>query len=557
MDIQFSLQKAMQLHSKGMLIEAKAIYEKVLKKHSRNFDALHNLGLLYFENEVFEESEKFFLKAITVKSDDATAYFNLGRALQGLNKHERAEKSYKIACKYKLNYFDAIVNRTNSLLALERFDEALSESQTAISINPQSFIPYFNKGVSLYKLKLFDDALAIFNEVIKTIPIQYGMQLSDVNNCIGLTLMALDRTILSLYFFNKAISFNSENVEAYYNLGNAYSQLGQFEEALSNYEISLTLKKDFIEVFWHRSLIYLLQGNLEAGFREYEWRKHKKEPIGHRWFPKPLWLGSEDLTDKTILIHAEQGLGDTLQFCRYLTSFANQNVKVIFAPQQPLRKLLSTMVGEPMIVDRDNPNVEFDYHCPLLSLPRAFGTVLETIPGRTPYLAAEPELIEKWAVEIGGHGFKIGVCWQGSVSDIDKGRSFPVAQLERLSNIPGIRLINLHRGEGLSQLSNLPSGMKLEVFEDFDCGPDAFLDTAAIMNCCDLIITSDTAVAHLAGALGLKTWIALKKVPDWRWLLERSDSPWYPSARLFRQRMPGEWDDVFAEMTEELLKLIK
>ena len=217
--------------------------------------------------------------------------------------------------------------------------------------------------------------------------------------------------------------------------------------------------------------------------------------------------------------------------------------------------LMKSLDANLEIVDRDDPLLAFDFQLPLLSLPGLAMTSLEEIPRQHPYLFAEQDRVSHWRKTIGTNGFKIGVCWQGSSGDIDSGRSFGVVQFHPLAQLPQVRLISLHKGEGEAQLAQLPGGMVVETLGDsFDAGPDAFLDAAAVMMSCDLVITSDTAIAHLAGALGVKTWVALKYVPDWRWFLDRTDSPWYPGVRLFRQPRPGAWDDVFVEIREALLE---
>jgi hypothetical protein len=211
------------------------------------------------------------------------------------------------------------------------------------------------------------------------------------------------------------------------------------------------------------------------------------------------------------------------------------------------------MIENCEVVDVNDKTLYFDYHAPLLSLPLAFGTDLTSIPSVVPYLRADPDRVCRWRRRIGDRGFKIGICWQGNVGHLDRGRSFPVACLSGISRVPGVRLLCLLKGASLSQLQELPGEMNVEIFgEEFDQGPDAFLDTAAVMKACDLVITSDTAIAHLGGALGVPTWVALKSVPDWRWMLERSDSPWYPSMRLFRQKSRGEWSTVFSSMEDVL-----
>ena len=285
----------------------------------------------------------------------------------------------------------------------------------------------------------------------------------------------------------------------------------------------------------------------------YEWRKKQKNPQGQRLFPKPGWLGQEDLAGKSVLIHSEQGLGDAIQFSRYVARLNDMSARVLFAPRANLRTLMKGLDGAFEIVDENDLSLAFDYHIPLLSLPLAFKTDLTTIPAKKSYLNADKDRIERWGEQLGGHGFKIGICWQGSRNKIDRGRSFPLIQFYPLSQIPDVRLISLHKGEGEEQLVDLPSDMAVEVLgNEFDAGAQAFLDTSAVMKCCDLVITSDTSIAHLAGALGVRTWLALQFVPDWRWLLDREDTPWYPTMRLFRQQAPGDWDGVFDRMAKVL-----
>ena len=297
------------------------------------------------------------------------------------------------------------------------------------------------------------------------------------------------------------------------------------------------------------------------GFNEYEWR-WKSEDIEKqaekRTFTQPLWLGKESLHNKTILLYSEQGLGDTIQFCRYAMLVAELGAKVILEVQKPLVNLLQNLTGVSQLVEKGSALPEFDYQCPLLSLPLAFKTVIESIPNQIPYIHSGADKEDKWREHIGETGFKIAICWQGSTQGkVDVGRSFPVSLFERLAKIDGVRLISLQKNEGIEQLKNLPIGMKVETLpDDFDGVENAFLDSAAVMKCVDLVITSDTALTHLAGALGVKTWLPIKYVPDWRWMLDRSDSPWYLNHRLFRQATRNDWTTVFKEMETELKSLI-
>jgi hypothetical protein len=260
------------------------------------------------------------------------------------------------------------------------------------------------------------------------------------------------------------------------------------------------------------------------------------------------------LCGRSILLHSEQGLGDTIQFCRYATLLQQRGAHVVLSVQSQLYRLLRTIGPTIEIVAEGAEGPATDYHCPLLSLPAAFGTTIDSIPASLPYLSAEPQRVMCWRQRLGAEGFKVGICWQGSTGKVDVGRSFPLATLHPLSTIPGVRLISLQKHLGCEQLHTLPAAMQLEVLGDeFDPGPDAFLDTAAVMQSLDLIVTSDTVIAHLSGALARPTWVALKQVPDWRWLLERTDSPWYPTLRLFRQKHAGDWTGVGADLHRALV----
>jgi hypothetical protein len=267
---------------------------------------------------------------------------------------------------------------------------------------------------------------------------------------------------------------------------------------------------------------------------------------------KPVWFG-DDIADKVLLVYAEQGLGDTLQFVRYLPWVVTRAHHVVFMVQPALLRLLNPIEGVTLI-GQDAVPPDFDVRCPLLSLPRIFATDAETIPATVPYLQADPKSVERWRLRLGEQGLRIGIAWQGNAKvKIDRGRSIPLHCFAPLAAIPGVRLISLQKNFGLDQLAQCPPWLKIESpGPDFDNGPGAFLDTAAVMKNLDLVITSDTAVAHLAGALGCETWVALKKIPDWRWQLDRPDSPWYPTMRLFRQQTAGDWTSVFSEIASAL-----
>jgi len=250
-------------------------------------------------------------------------------------------------------------------------------------------------------------------------------------------------------------------------------------------------------------------------------------------------------------------LGDTIQFCRYVPLVKALGAKVILEVQRPLVNLLKGLGGFHQLIGRGDKLPEFDYQCPLLSLPLAFKTTIDSMPNQIPYIHSSIDNQNKWQEHIGDGGFKIAICWQGSTQNkIDAGRSFPVSLFEGISKISGVRLISLQKNEGVEQMKSLPAGMRIETLpEDFDNGDHAFLDSAAIMKCVDLVITSDTALTHLAGALGVKTWLFLPYTPDWRWLMDRDDSPWYPSLKLYRQESCGNWDFLLEKSRIDLVSM--
>ena len=618
-DAQFH--KAAALHQAGNLGEAGKLYEQVLLEAPDHFNALQLSGLLAFQTSRFEAAEAFFKKAISIRSDVAGVYANYGlmlkqlrrfdealatydkavaimpasaqtcfvrgSILQELKRFDEAVVSYGAAIAIQPDFVEAYASRGHVFYELGLFDQSVNDYDRAIRIKPDFAEAYSNRGNALIKLRTFEPARASFERAIALRP-----DLAEAYSNLGNVLNELGRFEEGLAACRKAITLKPDYADASCNLGRSLNKLGRHEEAVANFARAIDLAPNFSEAYsnlgaalqelkrfdeaiaaWYKaaslrpadpkpyynmSHVLLLNGNFQDGLEFYEWRKKLEEPLGALSFHQPLWLGKENLENKKILIHEEQGIGDVIQFCRYVPLLKARGASVVLAVRSPLIALLQTLPANVEICSMDHLPESFDFHCPLMSLPLAFGTWVASIPACEHYLKADAFRIEEWKARIGGEGFRIGVCWQGSTGNADAGRSFPLRQFQTLSQIPGVRLISLHKGEGEAQLRDLPVGMTVETLgEGFDGGPDAFLDTAAVMTCCDLVITSDTSVAHLAGALGVRTWVALKYAPDWRWLLDRDDSPWYPSMRLFRQQSPGDWDGVFAAigaaLSEELL----
>ena len=354
----------------------------------------------------------------------------------------------------------------------------------------------------------------------------------------------------ALQGFRDALALDPGSAPLRFNIGNALRHLKRFREAVDAYDGALAIAPAFGMAHHNKATCLLHMGDLENGFREYEWRKISPgfaDDARYRW-ERP-WRG-EDLRGKRLFIYPELFQGDLLQFGRYALLAQRCGAEVFLGAPESMRALLRTVSSTINVVDGDTMPDGYDVQCALMTLPALFGTTLQNVPppmGFTP----EPERVRRWRVRIGSHGFRIGIAWQGSA--LAAQRSYPLADAVRsLAGLPGVRLISLQKHNGLEQLNSESAKAVETLGDDFDPGPDAFLDTAAAMTCCDLFITSDTSVLHLAGGLDVPTWLALHHAGDWRWLDGRSDTPWYPNVRLFRQPSPGDWPAVFRQMADRL-----
>ena len=583
-----SIQEAIALHQKGQLGQAESIYVQLLEIDPRNADALHLLGVIAYQTgnhksavdmidiaieinpnvascysnrgnalkglKQFDAAVASYDKAISLKPDYAEAYSNRGNALQELKQLDVAIASYDKAIELKPDFADAYCNRASALKELKQFDAALISSDKAIELRPNFAEAYLNRGVSLQGLNQLDAAIASYDKAIALKP-----DYADAYYNQGIALQELKQFDTAIASYDKAIALKPGYADAYYNRGNAMQELKQFDAAVASYNKAIALKPDYAEAYWNKSLLLLLIGELIKGFNLYEWRWEEKEILKFkRNFSQPLWLGGESLLGKTVLLHAEQGLGDTIQFCRYAKMVSDLGANLILEVQKPLMRLLKDLTGVSSLIAKGDPLPEFDFHCPLLSLPLAFKTDLNSIPSSKSYLEAEVERVAYWKDRIKGDGLKIGIAWQGSKgTKVDIGRSFELKLFKNIAALPNVQLISLQKGYGSEQLKSMPQGMQVEdLGEELDA-EGAFLDSAAVMMNLDLVITSDTAVAHLAGALGVKTWVALKFVPDWRWMLDRQDSPWYPSLKLYRQEKMDDWIPVFDQLLVDITLMRK
>jgi tetratricopeptide (TPR) repeat protein len=546
--------------------------------------ALRDLGRLAEAIESFDQ-------AIALQPQSVEAHNNRGIALQGLQRTAEALASFDRALALRPASAELHNNRGNVLCRLQRFREALASYEQAIALQPGSAAVHNNRGLVLQALRRYREAANSYQRALALQP-----DLAEAHNNLGTALCELGRHAEALASCRRALELQPAMRGVHGNIGNALRELERPEEALVHYELALLeeprqadnlirranvlfdlllipqaiadyeraieLNPGHAQAHLNMSFCLMLSGDLARGLRSYESRKQLQraaEPA----VAAPEWAGEQEISGKTLFVHADQGFGDTIQICRYAKLAEARGARVVLAVQPQLRELLSGLSPTIRVIVFGEPPGRVDYRCALMSLPFAFRTTLADIPAAVPYLRADPLLAARWRQRLGEAGFKVGIVWQGSRivrqgsrERTDSSRSIPLELFRRLASVTGVRLISLQKGDGLEQLRAGAGNLAVEdLGADFDTG--TFLDTAAVMANLDLVVTCDTGAAHLAGALGRPTWIALKHVPAWMWLLDRVDSPWYPSARLFRQPRRGDWDGVFAAIHQELASLAR
>lgn len=538
------------------LDEALIHYEKALSLNPQYAEAHNNRGNVLQMLKRYEDALASFEQALALKPDYVEALHNRGKALKELHRPEEALDSYNRALAIRPRYSVALCSQADVLVELGRAEDALTSYEQALMVSPNDPEIYNNLGVALQKLERLDQALVQYD---KALLIKPNFEKAHFNR--GNTLLALKRFGEAVISYDNALMVhsptnpaNTELADVYLNRGNTLFEMKRLDDATHSYEQALRIRSGYAEAVLAKSFVLLLQGKFKEAWPLYESRWDCEKPSSpKRSFDQPGWLGKESLLGKTILLHTEQGLGDNIHFCRYVKLVSELGATVILQAPQILCALFSGLKGLGRVVSIEDPLPDFDYHSPLLSLPYAFNTTIETIPAQVPYLSACPERVKRWGAHLGDHGFKIGICWQGTNAE----RAFPLSSYYGLSKIDGVRLISLHRGLGENQLTDIPCDMHVEnLGPTFDGDGNAFMDTAAVMKHCDVIISNDTAVAHMAGALGMPVWVALRHVPDWRWLIDRSDTPWYPTMRLFRQKQPGDWASTFDDIELSLKKIL-
>ena len=378
---------------------------------------------------------------------------------------------------------------------------------------------------------------------------------SEPHMLLGRICLETNRRDDAVVYLGRAVALAPQSSALRNECALSLKEAGQFDQALQEYAAAIALDPENPYPHNYRGILYLLRGDYAQGLPEYEWRKKTREKYGERDLAAPLWLG-QDLSGKTLVVHHEQGMGDAIQLSRFIPYLQRRGVDVVYDAHPPLRRLLSSM-GDVRFATLGDPELRYDYHCPIASIPLAINLTFENIPRETPYLFAEPARVVQWREKLGrekrGAGtFTIGVATQGSNSRWSMNRSFSLRQLVAAIDLPGLRIVSLNRQQPGAPVESDLAEKVVFLGPEYDLGPDAFLDAAAVIDCCDLVISCDTSLAHLAGAMNRPTWVVLRDMPHWPWLLERSDSPWYPGVRLFRQKAPGDWESAFAELRQAL-----
>jgi Tfp pilus assembly protein PilF len=508
-----AFERALWHQQNGNPAAAEPLYQAALQADPAHADAHNNLGIIFFGKGQLDEAAACFRGALQHNPGYTNAYNNLGSVLKTQGRFAEAIQCFEHALRLQPTYRDARINLAGALNNLGN--------------------AYKDNG-------RLTDAIACYRQAIHC-----NSLLPDAHNNLGIALVEQDQLEEAVACFEEASCLNPNLADAYNNLGIARVRLGQLDEASLSFQQALQVDSGHKLAIYNRACLRLLHGDYEGGWPGYEERWARPGMVA-RSFVQPRWDGSP-LAGKTILLYSEQGLGDTILAIRYAELIKQRGGHVVVECQPALVRLLATAAGIDVLVPQGQPLPAFDVQLPLLSLPGVFKTTLASIPNKVPYLSPEPQMVAHWRGELNSvAGFKIGIVWQGSPTQAeDRQRSVPLAQFAPLSEVPGVRLLSLQVGSGREQLHQATFPI-IDLGGRFD--PLSLHDLAAVLPNLDLVVTVCTSTAHLAGALGVPAWVALKFVPYWCWLLERSDSPWYPSLRLFRQRRSGDWNDVFSRI---------
>ncbi len=476
--------------------------------------------------------------------------FNEGMRLQQAGQPDQAVTAFRKAMIFNPSHPSLCNNLGVALAAKGELDEAALLYRKAITLDPAMGLAHSNLSDALMKMDRYDEALAAATRATALQP-----DSPEAFNNLGCTLLEIARFDEAIVALKRSLEVKPDYSQAYSNMGCVFREMGRVDESISAFRQALAITPNLPMARKNMGLALMQKGDYAEGWREYGWR-WVADGRAPRDYTQPLWKG-ESLSGKTILLYAEQGLGDAIQFARFVPLLAAPDVRVVFEVHPQLVTIMRTLEGVADVIPLWSKTPQFDLFLPIMDVPGVTGMTVDNIPSLPRYLSADPARVAKWREHLGDDGFKVGIVWQGfNGTPRKRMRHCPLSCFAPLAGVEGVRLISLQKTSPNAPADPLLESLGVETLgPDFDAGPDAFLDTAAVMENLDLVITIDTSVAHMAGALGRPVWIALPKVADWRWLMEGSDTAWYPSARLYRQSEALHWDDVFADMAADLTAL--
>jgi tetratricopeptide (TPR) repeat protein len=543
-----SFNEALAMQRQGRLREAEKMYARVLKAAPDHFDALNMLGAVKAQLGHMGEAHRLFSAAVKTNPRVAGAWANLGQVLHVLKRNQEAVECLDKARELAPDDVAILNQHANALLSAGRVEEALDEFRQVLARMPQHTEARANSGVAHAALGASEQAVAEFDAALSIMPGHLGAHYNR-----GLALHDLGHYAAALDAHDRVLASASKHPGAWLHRGRALAALNRLDEAVASYGKAGALRKEDPDVHFSEALALLALGDYRRGFEKYEARWRRSGMPAPKGRGRPLWLGEYPLARKTVLLHAEQGFGDTIQFARYVPLLAATGAKVVLEVQSELTALMALMArldGGAQTIGRGETPPPFDVHCPLGSLPLALRTEPDTVPAEIPYLSADDASLAKWSARIGALARpRIAIAWSGNADHFnDRNRSIPFARLAPLLSVPA-RFVGIQRDVRSQDAEMLAAESRVT-----HVGGELanFTDAAAVIALSDLVISADTAVAHLAGAMGRPLWVLIPFQPDWRWTLDGETSPWYPTARLFRQTSLGDWDGVIARVAAEL-----